>query len=184
MLLKHLIVFVLLSLVILAASWRTVFNFRTHGFYRYFGWEGTLWLAINNYRFWFESPFSPNQLASWLLFLVSVVYLLAGSRAFFKTGRISSMREDKHLFGFEKTTNLVDSGLYAFIRHPLYGSLLFLTWGIALKHPQWLNLIVALTCTVFYYLTSLVDEKECLAYFGDPYRSYMKRTRMFIPYLF
>lgn len=36
----------------------------------------------------------------------------------------------------------------------------------------------------FLYLTALFDEKECIAYFGNKYLDYMKRTKMFIPFLF
>jgi len=35
-----------------------------------------------------------------------------------------------------------------------------------------------------FYLTSRYDEKECIAYFGEKYTGYMKRTRMFIPFVF
>jgi protein-S-isoprenylcysteine O-methyltransferase Ste14 len=31
--------------------------------------------------------------------------------------------------------------------------------------------------------TARADEAECVRYFGQPYREYMKRTRMFVPWL-
>jgi protein-S-isoprenylcysteine O-methyltransferase Ste14 len=42
-------------------------------------------------------------------------------------------------------------------------------------------LYVALFSSVMFYLTARMDEKECIAYFGEVYRAYMKRTKMFIP---
>jgi protein-S-isoprenylcysteine O-methyltransferase Ste14 len=45
-------------------------------------------------------------------------------------------------------------------------------------------LLVSLVSTVFLYLTALFDEKECIDYFGTAYREYMKRSKMFIPFLF
>lgn len=35
----------------------------------------------------------------------------------------------------------------------------------------------------FLYLTALFDEKECVKYFGNRYREYMKRTKRFIPFI-
>ena len=34
------------------------------------------------------------------------------------------------------------------------------------------------------WLTARCDEAECLAYFGEAYRDYMGRSRMFIPWVF
>ncbi len=46
------------------------------------------------------------------------------------------VRVDDKLFKFEKTTELVTTGIFKYIRHPLYSSLIFLTWGIYFKHPD------------------------------------------------
>ena len=37
---------------------------------------------------------------------------------------------------------------------------------------------------VMLYITAIFDEKECIVYFGDKYKEYMKRSKMFIPYIF
>lgn len=47
----------------------------------------------------------------------------------FVAGKPASHRHDETLMSFEKTTALVTTGIYRRIRHPLYGSLLFLAWG-------------------------------------------------------
>jgi len=59
-----------------------------------------------------------------------------------------------------------------------------LTWGIYLKNTTLVLLPFAVLSTVFLFLTARNDEKECVAYFGDAYKEYMKNTRMFIPYIF
>ncbi|HOW30982.1 MAG TPA: isoprenylcysteine carboxylmethyltransferase family protein, partial [Bacteroidales bacterium] len=84
---------------------------------------------------------------------------------------------------FEKTTELVETGLYQYVRHPLYGSLIFLTWGVLLKHPTTQLIVVASVTTLFYFLTARKDELECIAYFGEKYSAYMKRSKMFIPFV-
>ena len=101
-----------------------------------------------------------------------------------KTRKPQADRDDKTLYKFEKTTELVDTGIFKYIRHPLYSSLLFLTWGIYLKNTSNELLIVSLLSTIFLFLTAKFDENECIKYFGEKYKEYRKRSKMFIPFLF
>jgi len=43
---------------------------------------------------------------------------------------------------------------------------------------------MALLASILLYLTARADERECLQFFGEEYRSYMQRSRRFIPWLF
>jgi protein-S-isoprenylcysteine O-methyltransferase Ste14 len=181
---KEIIFFGMLSIPIIVISWRSLFTLQSHGFYRFFAWEAILWLTINNWRYWFADPLSIKQLISWLLLLAAGYLIIAGILVFKRTGKIDPSREDKNLLGFEKTTELIDTGIYKYIRHPLYASLLYLTWGIFFKNTNPGLLIVSVISSVFLYLTSRYDEKECLSYFGDKYRQYMSRSRMFLPFIF
>ena len=177
------IIFGVLSLLIIFISWRTLFNTKSHGFYRFFSWECMAWLFAVNYKFWFVDPFSINQIISWILLIYSLYLVIAGLLLMKKIGKPHQIRDEKNLFGFEKTTELIDSGVFKYIRHPLYSSLIFLTWAIYLKNPTDILFIIALLSTVFLYLTSKFDEKECLNYFGDKYRDYMIQTKMLIPFI-
>jgi protein-S-isoprenylcysteine O-methyltransferase Ste14 len=140
-------------------------------------------MLISNIRYWFTDPFSWHQIISWILLIGAVYPVLDGLYRFKAAGRINRGRNDPTLFGFEHTTNLITSGVYRFIRHPMYASLLYLTWGIALKKPALLILIYAAVTTILLYLTVRVEERENLAYFGDDYRRYMKHTKRFVPWL-
>jgi len=100
-----------------------------------------------------------------------------------REGKPNSNRVEKGLYKFEKTSELIESGIFKYIRHPLYSSLLFLTWGIFLKHVTLPLFLISLISTLFLWLTSLFDENECISYFGEKYRSYMKRTKRFIPFV-
>jgi protein-S-isoprenylcysteine O-methyltransferase Ste14 len=180
----NLFIFLILSIPIVFVSRRSLISLRSHGFYRLFAWEGILWLAICNWKFWFHDPGSPKQLISWLLLLVSLYLIAAGIRIFLRKGKINRNREDNTLFDFEKTTELIDTGIYRHIRHPMYASMLYLTWGIFFKNTTASSMAVAVLSSVFLYLTARLDEKECMAYFGNEYRQYMARTKMFVPFLF
>ncbi|MCE4565590.1 isoprenylcysteine carboxylmethyltransferase family protein [Maribellus sp. CM-23] len=180
----RIIIFAVLSLLVVAVSWRTIFKLKSHGFYRFISWLCIAWLISTNYRTWFTDPFSIRQIFSWIFLLISAYLVIAGVILLKKTGKPKRDRNDKSLYQFEQTTELVDTGIFKYIRHPLYSSLLFLTWGVFLKNPTlWLSLMTALS-SVFLYLTALVDEKECIDFFGDKYIEYMKRSKRFIPFIF
>ena len=181
---ERLIVFGLLSSPLILISWRTLFNIRNHGFYRFFSWECILWLLVNNYKYWFDNPWSIAQLFSWLFLVFSLYLVFAGFVLLKKKGKPEKIRDKKVLYQFEKTSVLIDNGIFHYIRHPLYSSLLFLSWGIFLKHPTVLLFILVILSSIFLYITAKIDEKECIIFFGKKYREYRKRSKMFIPFLF
>ena len=180
---EKLIAFGVLSIPIILLSWRTLFEVKSHGFYRFFSWECILWLLVSNISYWYDDPFTLPQLVSWIFLFISVYLVISGVIQLKKGRTVQSRRDEKDLFPFEKTSGLVETGIYKYIRHPMYASLLFLTWGIFLKQMTYLLLITALTSTVFLFLTALYDEKECIGFFGEKYTAYMKRTKRFVPFL-
>jgi protein-S-isoprenylcysteine O-methyltransferase Ste14 len=87
------------------------------------------------------------------------------------------------LLAFEKTTQLVTTGIYRYIRHPLYSSLLLLAWGIFFKAPSFAGGTLAALAAIFLVYTAKADERECVQFFGEEYLEYMKRTKRFIPFI-
>ena len=157
---------------------------RSHGFYRFFAWEAILALAALNLGVWFRDAASWHQLISWPLLIISAVLVVLGVRLLRQVAEPDAGRDGVPLVAFEKTTALVTTGIYRWIRHPLYSSLLFLAWGIFFKAPSWLGGLLALGATLFLVATARVEEAENVRFFGPSYREYVKRTKMFIPYLF
>jgi protein-S-isoprenylcysteine O-methyltransferase Ste14 len=136
-------------------------------------------------KFWIDKPLAWNQLIAWTLLFASFIPLGFGVHFLRTRGKAVEKREsDPSLLAFEKTTQLVTSGIYKYIRHPLYCSLLLLTWGIFFKHITLTVVTLAVTATVFLVLTAKADEAECTRFFGSQYQDYMKRSKMFIPYVF
>ena len=119
-----------------------------------------------------------------MLFL-SLVVLGLGIFQLRRDGRPSAeQRTDEELYAFERTSQLVTGGIYSLIRHPLYCSLLLLTWGICCKQLNLLTVVLALLASGLLYLAAKRDEAECIEFFGQAYRDYMQRTKMFVPYVF
>jgi protein-S-isoprenylcysteine O-methyltransferase Ste14 len=179
------IAFIVLTLVLVYISRKSLGSTQSHGFYRFLAWECILGLFLLNMRFWFVEPLAWNQLIAWTLLFASLIPLGFGVHFLQAQGRQVDKREgDPSLYGFEKTTNLVTSGIYKYIRHPLYCSLLLLTWGIFFKHITLTVATLAVTATAFLIFTAKADEAECIRFFGGQYQEYMKRSKMFIPFIF
>jgi protein-S-isoprenylcysteine O-methyltransferase Ste14 len=178
------IIFVIGSSLLIAISWKSLHQPRSHGFYRFFAWEAILALFLINAKAWFYDPFSWNQMIAWSLLILSVIPLGLGIYALRTRGKPTEAREnDPSLLAFEKTTSLVTTGVYRFIRHPLYCSLLLLTWGIFFKLPSLIGFVLAMIAALFLIATAKADESECRQFFGPAYQDYLRRTKMFIPYL-
>lgn len=157
----------------------------SHGFYRFVAWEFILALVLLNIALWFHDPFTWHQVISWFLLIVCCVPLALGVRSLTTRGKPVERRDgDASLLAFEKTSTLVTTGIYHYIRHPLYSSLLILAWGVFFKDPSLLGGLLALAATVALIATAKADEAECTRFFGPAYQHYMQRTRMFVPFLF
>ncbi|MDX2444152.1 MAG: methyltransferase [Bacteroidales bacterium] len=180
---NKLLLFGIISIPVIIISWRSLFNYKSHGFYRFFSWECIIWLFVANYKFWFVNPFTTTQIISWIFLLFSAYLVLTGVILMKKKGKPGMSRDEKTLYSFEKTSELLDTGIFKYIRHPLYSSLLFLTWGIFLKNPTIQLLLISLISTTVLYLTAIIEEKECVKHFGTKYVEYMKRSKKFIPFI-
>ena len=177
--------FFLASVAVLAwVSRRPLADPHCHGFYRFFALAATLGLVALNVPYWTVDRTAPRQLLSWTLLAVSLFLVIDGVRLLRRRGRPDPARNDPTLLGFERTRYLVTDGPYSRIRHPMYASVILLAWGVFLKAPSPEGAALAGAATVFMLLTARVEERECLAYFGDPYRRYMARTRRFLPHLY
>ncbi len=180
---NRILIFVILSMPVIFISRKTLFRFGTHGFYRFFSWECILWLLVTNIKHWFDNPFIIRQLFSWLFLFISIYFVISGALLLKKMGKPNKERNEEGLYQFEQTSRLVDTGIFKYIRHPLYSSLFLLTWGICLKNITFETLIISCFSTLFLFLTAIADEKECMQYFGKQYVEYMNRTKRFVPFI-
>jgi protein-S-isoprenylcysteine O-methyltransferase Ste14 len=180
----ELLLFLSVSAGLLYISRRALKHPNSHGFYRFLAWECILGLVLLSASEWQANPLSPHQLLSWLLLAVSLWLPVHAVRLLIKLGKPTRDRGDEALFGFEKTSSLVTSGAFKYIRHPMYAALVYLAWGVFLKRFTWPGLGVVVAASFLLLLTAKRDEEECLAYFGDAYRVYMRTTKRFLPFLF
>ncbi|MGD0292952.1 MAG: isoprenylcysteine carboxylmethyltransferase family protein [Terracidiphilus sp.] len=179
------ILFFAASAAIVSLSWRSLKDAHTHGFYRFFAFELLLGLILWNAPLWWRDPLSWRQLASYLLGAVSIGLAIEGFRLMRVIGQPAPGRIESTNLAFENTTTLVTLGVYRWIRHPLYASLLALTGCAYFKNPTGLASIVLTLGTSGCLLgTALAEEGENLKRFGAAYADYKKRTQRFIPFVF
>ena len=178
----RLIVFVIGSFVIIWVSRRSLCRPRSHGFPRLFAFEAILALIIINSPHWFVSPLSTTQLVSWLFLALSILLVVWGFALLRRLGEFVLPSGESPIDEWESTRILVTNGIYRYIRHPMYSSLLFLAWGAFLKSVTTSTFVLTCLATLALYVTAKFEEAENLARFGDEYRQYMRQTRLFVPF--
>lgn len=177
------IIFIFCTLFFLRFSRRALGNPGSHGFYRFFVFEAILILVLVNHAYWFQDPFSPLHLFSWCFLLISIFLVIESFTGLRKKGGHAERRDMPENLRFENTAQIVETGTYRFIRHPMYSSLLFLGWGAFLKHISLLTIFLILLISGLLIMVAKVEERENIRFFGAAYQDYMERTRMFIPWL-
>jgi protein-S-isoprenylcysteine O-methyltransferase Ste14 len=164
------------TIFIILFSWfLSIKQKRYHGIARFFAFESIFILVLLNIRIWFHNPFSSNQIISWILLIFSLYPAIAGYILLKKIG--------KPTVNFENTSILVKTGLYKYIRHPLYLSVFLLGTGVMMKDPGPLQLFLGTVNLIAIYITAKMEEKEMVARFGKEYQEYMLESKMFIPYI-
>lgn len=171
-----LVAFLLLSLLILITSAKSLRDWRMHGFFRTFAFEALLGMILLNLDNWFRNPFSAFQIVSWTSFIASIFLAIQG---FYLLKTLGNPKGN-----IESTTKLVKRRSYKYIRHPLYCSLLLVGVGVFLKNPSWLEGLLLILTFASLTATARVEEVENLHHFGKDYAVYVQSTKMFIPFLF
>lgn len=175
--------FIVVTLVLAFISRASLRKPGSHGFFRFIAWECMLGLLVMNMRVWYVDVDSPHQLIAGMLFFISLLLVVFGVVLLRVSGKPDSRRNDAPMLGFEKTTILVTSGIYRYIRHPMYSSLIFLGWGLFFKQPSIAGSVLAVVASVFMIATARSEERENIGYFGEAYSEYMKRSKMFVPFI-
>jgi protein-S-isoprenylcysteine O-methyltransferase Ste14 len=78
---------------------------------------------------------------------------------------------------------LVTSGPYHLVRHPIYSGVLLAGVGTAVA-LSWLWLIAVGLAGVYFAYSAKVEERNMAAQFPEAYPAYRRSTRMFIPFIF
>lgn len=113
---------------------------------------------------------------------VDLVYFVCGLIFnCYGTVRLSKITEQNHSAKSEKNSmpkKLLINGYYTKVRHPMYGTFIFLQAGFMLSLRSFVGIIVALIIVGGQYINAIIEEKKKLIpIFGDEYNLYIKNTR-------
>ena len=107
----------------------------------------------------------------WVVWAFGMVLVLAPIVIFPRRGGVPKGKS------FVATTRLVNTGIYAVIRHPQYtGGIYSIFITTLLWYPHWLFAILGATGTILTYLSVKEEDKRLITKFGDDYRVYMNRV--------
>lgn len=137
----------------------------------YFGWKPLPWVI-------------PPSARSWMVIVGALLYfpgmaftlwgrLALGKNYFVSTGFGAQLFEDHQL---------ITSGPFAIVRHPMYAGLILAAMGALLIYMTWTTLYFALFAPLT--LVRAKREEQALAEeFGEQWMDYCRRVPAFIPYL-
>ena len=118
----------------------------------------------------------PNQL-DWLEYFLLSMAIIIGSIAVinmkFNNLNITPTLKDNH--------QLRTHGIYKFIRHPMYTSVLLSCLALVLSNPHWIAQLVMAVLLINLILKSNFEEKLLLKRFKS-YSKYRQKTGRFLPF--
>lgn len=78
---------------------------------------------------------------------------------------------------------LVTSGPYRLVRHPIYSGILIGVVGTAVA-LSWLWMLAVVLAGVYFGYSATVEERYMSAQFPDTYPAYRRSTKMLVPFIF
>jgi len=108
--------------------------------------------------------------AGWILLAFSVVIILLAGGEFRKKGGAPRGESIVH------TKVLVESGVYAVVRHPQYLGFMMFVPALVLMSQHWLSVICGVLGSVLFYRDVLREEQMSIEKFGDEYKRYMEKV--------
>lgn len=78
---------------------------------------------------------------------------------------------------------LITYGIYKYIRHPMYLSVILLGLGMVLLYPYPIQIIFYIALVIVLVIKMLYEESLWRSHL-DEYEDYMKKTKRLIPFVF
>lgn len=119
----------------------------------------------------------PWVILTLIIQVLAVIVLIVGLR---QTGITSFIGLRQLLFPEDTSPpRLVTTGLYRYVRHPLYAAGLVLIWLMPIL--TWNLLALYLGLTAYIFIGAYFEERKLRLEFGESYAEYCRHTPMLIP---
>lgn len=96
---------------------------------------------------------------------------------------VSLLALNRNLSAFptpKKSAELIQSGIYKYIRHPIYSGILFFTFGFSIYSENTLRILIFLLLLILFRFKAAYEEKLLQDKFPN-YAAYKKTSGMFLP---
>jgi len=110
------------------------------------------------------------QWIGWGIWVLSAIFGIAPIFILRRRGGVSKGKS------YVETTHLVDTSLYAIVRHPQYLAGILFNVSMMLLAQHWLVVLLGLISAVLIYADIQAADREGIEKFGDEYRRYMQRV--------
>ena len=127
-------------------------------------------------HFWERAPHLWQVALPIAFFVLASLLSWSGARALGRQWRIDA--------GLSADHQLITSGPYHFVRHPIYTSMLCIMLGTGFLITRWWQLLPALL--LFIIGTEIrvrIEDRLLAAYFGERFAEYRQRGPAYIPFL-
>jgi protein-S-isoprenylcysteine O-methyltransferase Ste14 len=152
-------------------DWKNVLH-RLHPHLLAWIWTALLLLQIGLAFFVFTGPKIPGlQIAGWLIWTLGAIFAIVPIFALRAGGSVPKGES------YMRTTALVDTGIYAIVRHPQSGTAgILLNLALALIGQHWLLAVLAAAGIALLYIDTYRADEACIDKFGEAYARYMQRV--------
>jgi len=113
----------------------------------------------------------PLFIIAWIVWAFGMVLVMVPIIMFPRRGGVPKGKSFVH------TTKLVDTGIYAVVRHPQYtGGIYAIFITTLLAYPHWLFAVLGVLGVTLTYISCIDEDKRLIQQFGDKYKEYMQRV--------
>ncbi len=161
------------------------------------GWLARNWYAIlfiigvlliSNLRFlaWFDIPIRPLAILLFphtIIMNIVIVILMITGLAISIIARRTLGRNWSSVAAIKKDHELITTGLYHYVRNPIYTGMLLMFLGTALSFDTLSAGIGFLFLLLVIWIKLKQEEMLLIEHFGGEYLSYKNRTKMLIPFI-
>ena len=97
------------------------------------------------------------------------------------SGGYLTWKAHKQIFGTARhEAELVQTGVFKYSRHPMYLGIMIMYLGLAISSLSIAAFLLLVVIFFFYNYLASYEEKQLIAFFGESYRDYMKKTRRWL----
>ena len=133
-----------------------------------------LWIPL------FDLPANTSQLLGILglsVYIIGMAFMFWARRTLGKNWGISTSMQVK----LHDDHELVQSGPYAFLRHPMYFGAWVFMFGLLMLYPKWVILVLTTSMLASLSMRARREEAALAERFGNAWTEYKQRTKFLIP---